>query len=352
MSGRVINKRAKEFVRNSNQIYIGRGSPWGNPFTHLALSRTKAQSQVATEEESMVRYEAWLRERLAKEPGLKQELLKPDGHELVCYCKPRPCHGDILIKLIEEFKTTGKAANLRNELVNSDKEEKKLNDKKNDWQITKRGYSFYVVLSALQKAIRRGDARLACYWAAELYQSGFGPALWNRLLIISAEDCWGMVTQHVEALRHELNALESADKQINKGKDGSNQKPLNLSFVVKAAYLLALAQKCRDVDNFICLIYAPGAIAEEELLTDLHAAQEGERIPIPADALDKHTIEGKMRLKKLGWTTKQMAEHFILKETTALRPRHPGEFDSLLDEIAEHAEPTEPRGSNDVQTHG
>jgi hypothetical protein len=100
----VVNKRSKEFIRNNNQTYIGRGSPWGNPFTHLPLSRTKAQFQVASEEESMIRYEAWLRERLAKEPGLRQKLLKLDGHELVCYCKPGPCHGDILIKLIEELK--------------------------------------------------------------------------------------------------------------------------------------------------------------------------------------------------------------------------------------------------------
>lgn len=106
MTAVVVNKRSKHFVRNDNQVYIGRGSPWGNPFTHLPLSRTKAQFQVATEEESMTSYEAWLRERLAKEPQLRRQLLKLDGHELVCYCNPRPCHGDILIKLIEELKTT------------------------------------------------------------------------------------------------------------------------------------------------------------------------------------------------------------------------------------------------------
>ena len=104
MSATVINKRSKGFVSNNNQIYIGRGSPWGNPFTHLPLSRTNAQFQVATDEESMIRYEAWLRERLAKEPEFRLKVLKLDGYELVCYCKPRPCHGDILIKLIEELK--------------------------------------------------------------------------------------------------------------------------------------------------------------------------------------------------------------------------------------------------------
>jgi hypothetical protein len=204
-----------------------------------------------------------------------------------------------------------------------------MHDKRDDWQITKRGYNFYVVLSALQKAIRRGDARLACYWAAELYESGFGPAVWNRLLIISAEDCWGTVTQHVEALRQEVKALETADKHINKGKDGSKQKPLNVLFVLKAAYLLALAPKCRDVDNFYCLKYVPGAIPEKELLVDLEGAQN-EKITIPEDALDKHTIEGKARLKKMGLSEKQMTRQFIEKEAKALMPRVPGIFDEEL----------------------
>ena len=204
-----------------------------------------------------------------------------------------------------------------------------MNGTKNDWMITKRGYNFYAVLSALQKAIRRGDARLACYWAAELYESGFGPAVWNRLLIISAEDCWGTVTQHVEALRQEVKALEAVDKHINKGKDGSNKKPLNVLFVLKAAYLLALAQKCRDVDNFYCLVYVPAAIPEKELLDDLEAAKD-EKITIPEDALDKHTIEGKARLKKLGLSEKQMTRQFIEKETKALKPRVPGIFDEEL----------------------
>ncbi len=104
MTAAVVNKRARGFKPNANQRYIGRGSLFGNPFTHLPLSRTKAQFQVKTGEESMVCYEAWLRQRLASDLNLRQKLLELDGHELVCYGKPAPCHGDILIKLIEEIK--------------------------------------------------------------------------------------------------------------------------------------------------------------------------------------------------------------------------------------------------------
>jgi hypothetical protein len=104
MTAAVVDKRASSFKPNANQRYIGRGSLFGDPFTHLPLSRTKAQFQVKTGEESMACFESWLRERLANDVTLRQKLLELDGHELVCYCKPAPCHGDIIIKLIEELK--------------------------------------------------------------------------------------------------------------------------------------------------------------------------------------------------------------------------------------------------------
>ena len=201
----------------------------------------------------------------------------------------------------------------------------------NRWQTTNRGYNFFEVVSALQKAIRRGNARMACYWAAELYDSRFREYVWKRLLIISAEDCWGTVTQHVEALRQEVKALESADKHINKS---SQSKPLNVLFVLKAAYLLATACKNRDVDNFYCLVYQPAAIPEKELLDDLEASKDVTE-PIPPEAFDKHTVEGKKRLKALGWSEKQLKEQFILKETRALKPYQEGEFDHLLEGIVD-----------------
>lgn len=36
----------------------------------------------------------------------------------------------------------------------------------------------------MQKAIRRGDARLGGYWAVELHESGFGDYVWRRLMTI------------------------------------------------------------------------------------------------------------------------------------------------------------------------
>lgn len=52
---RVVNRRVDRF-----DVYIGRPSKWGNPFTHLA--KTRAQFRVPYDE-VLPRYEAWLREQ-------------------------------------------------------------------------------------------------------------------------------------------------------------------------------------------------------------------------------------------------------------------------------------------------
>ena len=65
---------------------------------------------------------------------------------------------------------------------------------------TIRGYDFGEVSSAMQKAIRRGETPYAGYWALELWASGFGHYVWKRLLTVSAEDCWGIITKEVKAL--------------------------------------------------------------------------------------------------------------------------------------------------------
>ena len=50
---------------------------------------------------------------------------------------------------------------------------------------TVRGYQLSEVVSAMQKAIRRGDARVAGYFAIEMFESGFDQYCWRRLLTVS-----------------------------------------------------------------------------------------------------------------------------------------------------------------------
>lgn len=79
-------------------VYIGRPSKWGNPFTHLAGRATTAQIVVPTREEAVSNYKKWLltnNELLKMLPELK-------GKVLGCWCKPAACHGDVLVELLED----------------------------------------------------------------------------------------------------------------------------------------------------------------------------------------------------------------------------------------------------------
>lgn len=81
-------------------IRIDRASKWGNPFTHLPVSGTKAQYQVTTRQEAIDSYRKWITEGDGKH--LLKDLHELKGKVLGCWCKPQACHGDVLIELIEK----------------------------------------------------------------------------------------------------------------------------------------------------------------------------------------------------------------------------------------------------------
>jgi len=72
-------------------IYIGRPSMWGNPFTE---GRHGSRAQVIEK----------YREHLLKDPLLMAEIMSLDGKVLGCWCKPKSCHGDVIIEVIEKIK--------------------------------------------------------------------------------------------------------------------------------------------------------------------------------------------------------------------------------------------------------
>lgn len=80
--------------------YIGRPSKWGNPFTHIADKRTAAKFVVSSREEAIAAYHEWITNGDGKH--LLEDLHELKGKVLGCWCSPKSCHGDILLKLIEE----------------------------------------------------------------------------------------------------------------------------------------------------------------------------------------------------------------------------------------------------------
>lgn len=81
-------------------VYIGRGSIWGNPFTHIKDRNTLADYIVDTRDEAIERYESYL---LSNE-DLMGRIMELDGKTLGCFCKPDKCHGNIIAKTITSLK--------------------------------------------------------------------------------------------------------------------------------------------------------------------------------------------------------------------------------------------------------
>jgi hypothetical protein len=79
--------------RGPFDVYIGRPSKWGNPFSHQ--DGTLAQFKVATREEAVESYRQWV----LQQPELMAALSELRGKVLGCWCAPLACHGDVLMEL-------------------------------------------------------------------------------------------------------------------------------------------------------------------------------------------------------------------------------------------------------------
>ncbi len=90
-------KRVVHFKKEPYDVYIGRPSPWGNPFSHK--DGTLAEFKVFSRTEAILRYEKWLRAQPELVARVKREL---KGKILGCWCAPLQCHGDVLAKIANE----------------------------------------------------------------------------------------------------------------------------------------------------------------------------------------------------------------------------------------------------------
>jgi len=89
--------------RDPYDVYIGRPSKWGNPFSHK--NGTKAEHLVGSREEAIVAYHDWL-----VSDGkhlIEQAKIELKGKTLGCWCSPKPCHGDILVMFANEGDASG-----------------------------------------------------------------------------------------------------------------------------------------------------------------------------------------------------------------------------------------------------
>lgn len=84
---RVVNMKEESF-----DIYIGRPSKRGNPYSHKR--GTLAKFLVSSRNEAIEKYESYLLDN----KNLMDSLKELKGKTLGCWCHPKKCHGDILSK--------------------------------------------------------------------------------------------------------------------------------------------------------------------------------------------------------------------------------------------------------------
>lgn len=148
--------------------------------------------------------------------------------------------------------------------------------------VTRSNHNMFTMASLLQKAIRRGDKVRAGYAAMELFGS-YHSMLWNRIMTVSCEDCWGILAKEMVALRY-------TDDVRNKNKKGWQK---DTQYVSKAVSLLCDAKKSRDACyyacNFVLQTYVtdPGELSEE--FVDIHRAEMNS---IPPEAFEIKEISG------------------------------------------------------------
>ncbi len=83
--------------KSEYDVYIGRPSMWGNPYS--SKDGTLAKYRVGSKSEAIQNYEVWIE----SQPKLLEELKTLKGKLLGCWCSPKTCHGDVLVKLIQKY---------------------------------------------------------------------------------------------------------------------------------------------------------------------------------------------------------------------------------------------------------
>ncbi len=89
-------------VRNKKKdeefdVYIGRGTRWGNPFEigHGPSGDSR--------EEVIKKYRQYFDEEVITDPERRSALLSLRGYRLGCFCAPLPCHGDVIAAYLNAY---------------------------------------------------------------------------------------------------------------------------------------------------------------------------------------------------------------------------------------------------------
>ena len=108
----VYNCHNEDYTSEPNNFYIGRsksGNPLGNPFTHNGKRSNLAKLSFKTREEAINAYRIYFKRAYGKDEELTKAFDEIYEHYkngedvyLQCFCKPLPCHGDVIAEVLQK----------------------------------------------------------------------------------------------------------------------------------------------------------------------------------------------------------------------------------------------------------
>lgn len=120
----VYNSHNDDFTSKPNNYYIGRGGILGNPFTYNGVRSSFKTLSFKTREEAIEAYDKYFDAMYGADDDFTKAIDEIYEHYkngedvyLQCFCKPLPCHGDII------------ADKLQRRLIKEKMEERKKNKK-------------------------------------------------------------------------------------------------------------------------------------------------------------------------------------------------------------------------------
>lgn len=100
-----IKDAVSGWQNHSDYVYIGRAGKglsgyFGNPHK---VGRCTVCNVDHSQGEAAEKFWTEAEQRFRRDGIFKQAVLKLRGKSLVCFCKPKPCHGDIYVQILKNY---------------------------------------------------------------------------------------------------------------------------------------------------------------------------------------------------------------------------------------------------------
>jgi len=87
-----IKNAPRDWKINKQYAYIGRGSLFGNPYKI---------NRYTTREESIKLFKDYFFNKITVDKNFRDNVESLKDKTLVCFCKPKDCHGDVIIDYLD-----------------------------------------------------------------------------------------------------------------------------------------------------------------------------------------------------------------------------------------------------------